>query len=267
MTTSLNKLSHTAESAFYSTLNIAHPSRQNRTIYTDTRNLQDWRGIFKTQPILQLLRPDFYLIFRYNPFRIIYQENIRLDLGANEVTYNLISRYSKAEDFEHIQRIDSVIEQLVRECRIQPFDFVCKILCNIEIPNEPAKRFMRTTFVGRCDQRGNPDYGVICFHDFTMMTGSIKPYNFDITFAPDKVELCHEAYRRIRKIIPKAQNITLREREIITCLDRGMSSKETGDFLFISKATVDTHRQNMLRKYSLSNTSALLRMSKEQGWI
>jgi DNA-binding CsgD family transcriptional regulator len=126
---------------------------------------------------------------------------------------------------------------------------------------------MRTTFISECDNRGNPDYGVICFHEFTMMTGSIKPYNFDITFAPDKVELCHESYRRIRKMIPKALNPTAREREILACLDKGMNSKEMGHFLFISKATVDTHRQNMLRKYNMPNTSALLRLAKEQGWL
>ena len=224
-------------------------------------------SILGAQPFLQLLRPDFYLVFRYNPFQVMYQENIRLDLGVNQVTYNLISRYSKAIDLEHIQKIDFVIEQFIRECRIEPFDFICKILCNIECPNKSGKRLMRTTFVSQCDKTGNAEYGVMCFHDITMMTGSIRPYNYDITFAPEKAELCHEAYRRIRNIIPKVQSITLREREIIACLDRGMSSKEIAAFLFISKATVDTHRQNMLRKCGLPNTSALLRKAKEEGWI
>ena len=126
---------------------------------------------------------------------------------------------------------------------------------------------MRTTFVVQCDTTGKPQYGVMCFHDISVMVNSIKPYNYNITFTPEKTELCHEAYKRIRQILPKNNPVTRRELEILKCLDEGLSSKEIGAKLFISKTTVDTHRQKMLRKLNLPNTAALLSKAKEEGWI
>nr|MDQ3017202.1 LuxR C-terminal-related transcriptional regulator [Bacteroidota bacterium] len=110
-------------------------------------------------------------------------------------------------------------------------------------------------------------YGVMCFHDVSVMVNSIRPNNYDVTFSPDKSHMYHEVYRRLRRILPKTNECTPREQEIVRCLDEGLSSKEIAHQLFISKATVDTHRQNMLRKWELPNTAALLRKSKEEGWI
>ncbi len=50
---------------------------------------------------------------------------------------------------------------------------------------------------------------------------------------------------------------------IVQCIGKGMSSKEIASSLFISVATVNTHRQNMLRKCEVSNTTALIEKCKE----
>lgn len=235
---------------------------------TPSQEQPDWKSIFSTHPILNLLRPDFFVVFRYTPgLQIVYQENICLDLGLSQVTYNLLTRYSKPCDIDHIRKVDKVMQDFTRECKSQPFDFICKVLMNIECPNTCLQRLMRTTFVAQCDARGEATYGVMCFHDVSVMVNSIRPNNYDVTFAPDKSHMCHEVYRRIRRILPKTHDCTPRENEIIRCLDQGLSSKEIANQLFISKATVDTHRQNMLRKWELPNTAALLRKSKEEGWI
>ena len=58
-----------------------------------------------------------------------------------------------------------------------------------------------------------------------------------------------------------------REKEIITLLALGKKTEEIAEALFISPNTVSTHRKNMLKKYAVKNTAALILFSKKQGII
>ncbi len=46
-----------------------------------------------------------------------------------------------------------------------------------------------------------------------------------------------------------------------------MSSKEIANALCISKATVDTHRQNIIHKWEVTNTAGLMKRAVEGGCI
>ena len=56
-------------------------------------------------------------------------------------------------------------------------------------------------------------------------------------------------------------NLTKREKQIIKLIAEGKNSKEISEMLYISKHTVDKHRQNMLLKTSSSNTYELLQFA------
>lgn len=62
-------------------------------------------------------------------------------------------------------------------------------------------------------------------------------------------------------------DISYRERQVLTLLAEGKASKEIGLILGISKGTVDRHRKNMLHKKGLANTSELVSKAIRQGWI
>ncbi|MCB0482276.1 MAG: hypothetical protein KDC83_12660 [Flavobacteriales bacterium] len=53
-----------------------------------------------------------------------------------------------------------------------------------------------------------------------------------------------------------------RELEVLKLLQKGYSSKEIADKMFISKYTVDTHRRNMMKKADCNNSLELLSFSK-----
>ncbi len=63
------------------------------------------------------------------------------------------------------------------------------------------------------------------------------------------------------------EDLSNREKQVLTLLVEGKSSKEIGNMLYISKQTVDTHRKNMIHKKNLSNTSELVCKAIRQGWI
>ncbi len=61
--------------------------------------------------------------------------------------------------------------------------------------------------------------------------------------------------------------ISLREREIIELLAKGLSSKQIADILYLSQHTVDTHRRNLLRKTGTKNTLELTALCIKRGLL
>ncbi|WP_277484273.1 LuxR C-terminal-related transcriptional regulator [Catalinimonas alkaloidigena] len=54
--------------------------------------------------------------------------------------------------------------------------------------------------------------------------------------------------------------LTRREKEVLTLLIEGLSSKQIADKLFLSERTVSNHRANMLQKCNVNNTVELVRL-------
>jgi len=53
--------------------------------------------------------------------------------------------------------------------------------------------------------------------------------------------------------------LTRRESEVLQMIAAGMTNDEIAQKLFVAKRTVDTHRQNLIRKLDVKNTVGLLR--------
>ena len=60
--------------------------------------------------------------------------------------------------------------------------------------------------------------------------------------------------------------LSKREKEIVKLVGEGKTSQEIADALFIGKATVDTHRKNILKKLNLQGKSELMRYSVEKKY-
>ncbi len=231
-------------------------------------NVYSWERLSSGFPLVHLLQPDYYMVFHCSaPGVPVYQQNLHLDLGSMEVRYEVILRHIETDDLQHLRRMDVVKAQFARECRLQPFDYISSILIRWECPDGGHRYFMRKMTVLQADSKGMPSYGIVSIKDVTPMVSAIRPNNIDITFHPDKANLCYELCRRINAVQPKRNGITAREKDIVRCLCKGMSSKEIASALFISKATVDTHRQNLIHKWGVTNTAALLQRAMEEGCI
>lgn len=58
-----------------------------------------------------------------------------------------------------------------------------------------------------------------------------------------------------------------REIEVLICISEGLTNKLTGEKLFISSRTVETHRRNMLQKACVNNTIELIKYGIKNGII
>jgi DNA-binding NarL/FixJ family response regulator len=84
------------------------------------------------------------------------------------------------------------------------------------------------------------------------------------TTANGKLYLSDEAAQTLRKnSAGDVPVLTRREKEVLILIAEGLTNNEVAEKLFISSATVDTHRKNLLTKFDAKNTASLVKMAMQ----
>lgn len=88
--------------------------------------------------------------------------------------------------------------------------------------------------------------------------------NYDDTFSLyDEPEVLKEKLNKLLNVVEEQETetgqevLSVREKEIITCVVKGMTNKEIADALFLSAHTVITHRRNIARKLQIHSPAGL----------
>lgn len=97
-----------------------------------------------------------------------------------------------------------------------------------------------------------------------------KPFNPDVFLRSVNriVRLARERYEHqchLHTVDGLMSKLSARERDVLTCLVEGLSSKEIGRKLEISPRTADVHRTNILKKLMVSNVIELQRLLAARG--
>jgi DNA-binding NarL/FixJ family response regulator len=89
--------------------------------------------------------------------------------------------------------------------------------------------------------------------------------------------LCAEITSNILKILLDKQAcydlgqlsspLTTREMEVLKHISNGLTNCEISELLFISKRTVEGHRQNLIEKTKVKNTASLVRFAVQNGLV
>jgi DNA-binding NarL/FixJ family response regulator len=61
--------------------------------------------------------------------------------------------------------------------------------------------------------------------------------------------------------------LTRREKEVLVLIAEGMTNPQIAEQLFVSVTTVNSHRQNLLMKFEVSNTASLIKLAAGLGLI
>lgn len=91
----------------------------------------------------------------------------------------------------------------------------------------------------------------------------LRPYDEQISIYDSPDELLHKLERINAEKQPGAadseeqQTLSIREKEIVICVVKGMTNREIADRLFLSTHTVITHRRNIARKLQVHSASGL----------
>lgn len=106
--------------------------------------------------------------------------------------------------------------------------------------------------------------GIKCIALVCAVTDSslLQSYDESITLYDDSGQL-HDKLVRLLKMPKEAEQVSGqdilsgREKEIITCVVKGMTNKEIAERLFLSTHTVITHRRNIARKLQIHSPAGL----------
>lgn len=66
---------------------------------------------------------------------------------------------------------------------------------------------------------------------------------------------------------PGEEVLTAREREVLTCIAEGMTTREIAEALVISTKTVERHRENIMAKLDMHNRVELVKYAIKKGLI
>lgn len=61
--------------------------------------------------------------------------------------------------------------------------------------------------------------------------------------------------------------LSKRELEVLQLIAEGATTNEIAEKLFLSKRTIETHRQNMMEKLQVKNTATLIRLAMSEGLL
>lgn len=84
------------------------------------------------------------------------------------------------------------------------------------------------------------------------------------SFSPIINEMLVKGQLEARKLKSESVKITRREKEVLECLLKGMSTKQMADVLFLSGRTVESHRLRLLKKFDAQNSAELIRIVLEK---
>ncbi len=74
-------------------------------------------------------------------------------------------------------------------------------------------------------------------------------------------------FQRGRERERRAELLTERERQVLSLLAEGSTSKEVAQRLGLSTKTVENHRARILEKLGVANTAAAIGLAFQQGLI
>jgi len=82
-----------------------------------------------------------------------------------------------------------------------------------------------------------------------------------------EIYLSEEVAAALRVPVEKKPPITRREKEVLQLIAQGYTNIEIAEQLFISTATVNTHRKSLLEKFEAKNTAILIGRANKLGIV
>lgn len=102
-------------------------------------------------------------------------------------------------------------------------------------------------------------YAMVLYTNVNHLASTLtKPMLSILNSNPNKEQELTIYYTADLKRVSKIPNTSNREKEIISLLSQGKSSKQISDYLGIAKNTVDNHRQRLLKKFNVTSSSQLV---------
>jgi len=223
------------------------------------KDLQDLLNSYE-----KIVKPDFLFILdlRNPESRIVFQKNYKLfnNEGTKDVDLEMILGSLDSENLSTLLEIDIISAQFIVKYFKEPFQYLMHVCLPVELVKGNKQHLLRTGTVLSMDKDGIPHFVLGYFNDMTKLSTVSTTLDYFISSNELKPKEIADLEGEFTKLLKSKSKLTKREGEILDEIKRGLTSEGISNKLNISKATVDTHRQNMIKKYKVSNILELIQI-------
>ncbi|OUR90371.1 hypothetical protein A9Q87_13875 [Flavobacteriales bacterium 34_180_T64] len=225
----------------------------------DSKNYMDW-----VQRYVEIAQPDFVSVMDIQAQEpLIYQKNYNLEFSKDQdgTIQNIIDGVDKGQ-VERILTADTKLVEFTYATYVEPKKCTFHLRFNATlIPGNP-RSFLRTVTILERGKNDIPKYVLTGIFDITELHGSNVKTQIDIKNFGDNGNYLDEKLQALKmeltRILQPELNLTKREKNVLQLISQGKTSDQIAVELNISVSTVNTHRQNLIKKNNVKNTSALL---------
>jgi len=202
-------------------------------------------------------------IFDWKSNKIPYQKGIERMLGYTTEEFNVatLAEYIHPDDGDRYMYLVKITNEWARELKPEPYSIEVVIDYRVRHKEGWYMKVMRQSTIYECCRDRTPKSAM---NMLTNISG-IKTDN--------SVNLSITNLETGAVYLENIDQLTIdfcfsnREKDILSCLKKGMSSNEIGLKLFISRHTVDTHRRNMLTKTKCRNVMEMVQLAARLGIV
>lgn len=169
--------------------------------------------------------------------------------------------------------IRSGLEALLKKVpgfRLQLIEITTESFLDSLRKHKPDVLIINPAFLGLFTARqlreecGCPDMKCVALLSTVVDSHLLHPFNEQINLYDTVDEIRHKLERlgsaeisHVGEGDEEQQSLSLREKEIVVCVVKGMTNREIADRLFLSIHTVITHRRNIAQKLQIHSASGL----------
>ena len=209
---------------------------------------------------INVVKPDYISILNLkNNIETVASQNFHLEFDKNKPqTIDEIINCTDENQKEVISKVDSEVYKFAQLHSFLKKKFAFQLIFTASLFEDTPKAYFRDIYA--------IDKGLILVSitNITHLNGvknnvtvEVKSFNeIDDELEQELIELNN----KLKEIVSPIVKFTKREREILELIAQGKTSEEIAEELSISILTVNTHRQNLLKKFNVKNTTALLNL-------
>ncbi|MFV0566039.1 MAG: response regulator transcription factor [Flavobacteriaceae bacterium] len=236
----------------------------NNNVKTDAVDYKYYK--FYLESDIGFNKPDYVAVLDLkSEWPLQFYKNYNLGfLGLDNHELKDILRFVDKNQLNKIYRIDKQSVAFAYNNLDLISQAVFKLRFSVVYANGEKKSLLRNIrFIPKILNKKQHMLMVVTFSDVTNLLGVANQPMFDIKYIRSKHAFFENELENLKTQINAQlsikQELTPRELEILVLIGEGKTSDDIAKTLKISKNTVSTHRQNLIKKFNVKNTTSLLR--------
>lgn len=215
---------------------------------------------------LEILKPDFITVFNLRSTEpILFSENYNIEFkeGSDESIYEILNCIDE-DQIDMIKTTDEIMLEFIMNNFSELKHTTFKLNFTASLIEGKPKSFVRDMSFINLDVNQKEYITFNSIKDVSNLHGLSKMPKIDISSSNNEniefIKKLNLLRQELNVVFQNHLNLTPREQEILNLIAIGKTSQEIANILFISLFTVNTHRQNLLRKHNLKNIIPLIKL-------